>query len=77
VIKRKAFDAGASEERIRRRNPMATMTTFERRPLSTSIITLEVVPFHAEWAANGIEICIRKRLEALTPVILSGESRFA
>jgi hypothetical protein len=56
MLQRKTLEAGALEERIRRRNPMATMTALERKAAFHFGHHFEVVSFHAERAANRIEI---------------------
>jgi hypothetical protein len=56
VIKGKAFDAGALEVRVGRRDKMATMTALQRHSAFHFRHHFEVVSFHAVWAANGIEV---------------------
>jgi len=56
MIKRKTLEAGALEEEVVRRDKVTAMTALQRLADFHFRHYLEVVSFHAEWAANGIEI---------------------
>lgn len=63
MLERKALETGAFEERIRRRDQMAAMTTLERQAGFHFGHYFEVVSFHAVGAANGIETWHKKMLQ--------------
>jgi len=56
MVECKAVDAGALEERILRRNEVATSIAFERQSIFHFRHHFEVIAFHAVGAPNGIEI---------------------
>ena len=56
TVKREALDAGALEERILRGNKVAATAALQRQAAFRFSHDLEVVAFHAVWAANGIKI---------------------
>jgi len=56
MVERKAFDAGALEERILRRHQVAATITPERQAAFHLCHHFEVISFHAVRATNGIGI---------------------
>ena len=56
MIERKALQARAFKKWVVGRDKVAAVTTLERHSAFHFCHYLEVVSFHAEWAANRIEI---------------------